>query len=139
MTIRNETPGRMGEIIYSSRMAAVSFVQKEEILSTLQKLDNFETWGLSGAESSGIDSHDSSQGNYDRRSIDVPEAACPTNETVGNVIYETQIASNKIGRPSEVEDLIYQAGVAASPPECDIVRAKILSDKAYQLATEWEQ
>lgn len=59
---------------------------------------------------------------------------CSKNETALSAIDAATSASNEKGRPIDVEDLIYQAKVALSPPECDAVRAKNLADKAKRLA-----
>ena len=65
-----------------------------------------------------------------------PTKKCQISKAALDAIHAATIASNKIGRPIDVQDLIYQADVAASPPECDSFRAKILADKAKQLAEE---
>ena len=59
---------------------------------------------------------------------------CSKNESALSAIEAANSASNEKGRPIDVEDLIYQAKVALSPPECDVVRAKNLADKAKQMA-----
>ncbi|MEM7565435.1 MAG: hypothetical protein AAF353_20735, partial [Pseudomonadota bacterium] len=58
---------------------------------------------------------------------------CDDSESFQDAVYEVQSASQKAGNPVEVQDLIYQAQVAARRPECDPVRAGILLDKALEL------
>ncbi len=65
-----------------------------------------------------------------------PIEKCKKSETALDAIHAATIASNKKGRPVDVQDLIYQADVAASVPECNSVRAKVLAGKAKQLADE---
>lgn len=59
---------------------------------------------------------------------------CSKNESALSAIDAATSSSKEKGRPIDVEDLIYQAKVALSPPECDAVRAKNLADKAKRLA-----
>lgn len=59
---------------------------------------------------------------------------CPKNETALGAIEAASSASKQQGRPIDVEDLIYQAKVALSLPECDPVKAKNLADKARRMA-----
>ena len=59
---------------------------------------------------------------------------CSKNESALSAIDAATAASNEKGRPIDVEDLIHQANVALSHPECDAVRARNLADKAKQMA-----
>ena len=59
---------------------------------------------------------------------------CQGNEAALSAIDAATSASNEKGRPIDVEDLIHQANVALSPPECDAVRATNLADKARRMA-----
>lgn len=59
---------------------------------------------------------------------------CSKNEAALSAIEAATAASNEQGKPIDVEDLIYQAKVALSPPECDAGRARNLADKARRMA-----
>lgn len=66
-------------------------------------------------------------------------AECEMSVAVNDAIWAAQTASNKIGRPPDIQNLIYEAGLASRPPVCDDFTAKNLADKAYRLATELSQ
>lgn len=63
-----------------------------------------------------------------------PQRECEINQITLDAIYSAKESVIDAGSNTDAFDLIDEAEAVAGPPECDSVRARILADKAVQLA-----